>query len=55
MLRHYRDLAVGSIHMPRVGEMKVSRGWDVESEAPVVIGSRAFIVTIGCVGGPGCT
>ena len=55
MLRHYRDLAVGWIQMPHVGEMEVSRGWDVESEAPVVIGSQAYIVTIGCVGGPGCT
>jgi len=54
MLRHYRDLAVGWIQMPCVGEMEASRGWDVESEALVVIESRAFIVTIGCVGGAGC-
>ena len=38
----------------RVGEMEMSRGWDVESEALVVIGCRTQVVTIGCVGGPGC-
>ena len=54
MLQRYRNLAVGWIQMPRVRETEVSRGWDVESEAPVVIGSRAYIVTIGCVGGAGC-
>jgi hypothetical protein len=55
MLRRYRDLAVGWIQMPRVGETESSHGWDIELEAPVVVGSRAYVVTIGCMGGSGCT
>ncbi len=45
---------MGWIQVPRVGEPEALHGWDVESEALVVVGGWADVETIGCVGHPGC-
>jgi hypothetical protein len=55
MLQSNRDLAMGWISVPHVGETEALRGWDVELEAPVVVGGWADVETIGCMGHPGCT
>ncbi len=54
MLQSNMDLAMGWILVPHVGEIETLHGWDVELEAPVVVGGWADVETIGCMGRPGC-